>query len=91
MPKITDKQFAQPYVGSVDEMRAFLNPVRTVAQVTDIADTINTEDKYIGKQVFVSDAGGTGTTGQIFVAVGATAGALWSDPTGATAANITPV
>ena len=49
------KQFAQPYVGSPAEMQDFLNPARTTLQIADIANSVNTQNKYAGKTVFDTD------------------------------------
>jgi hypothetical protein len=79
MPAIDLKQFTQPYVGSKAEMQDFLNPVRTTAQLADIADLINTKDKYAGRMVWDS------TLGQPVWADGAAAGDTWSLATGVVA------
>lgn len=79
MPEIDLKQVAQPYVGSKDEMQDFLRPVRTTAQLADIADLINTKDKYPGQPVWDS------TLGQPVWADGAAAGDTWSLATGVVA------
>ena len=51
------KALAQPYVGSVAEFQAILFPTRTATQLADAADTINTADKFQGKQVYETTNG----------------------------------
>lgn len=70
------KAIAQPYVGTVDDFLDALFPVRTTAQLTAIADPINTRDKFVGRMVYDS------TLGQPVWADAATPGGTWSDATG---------
>ena len=72
MAQMTWKQFQQPYVGSIDDLRDLLWPVRTTAQLASITDAINTTDKFQGKQVFNS------TSGLVVVADLGTAAGTWS-------------
>lgn len=76
MPPIDLTQFAQPYSGSNADMQDFLHPTRTTVQLADIADLINTEDKFAGKPVFDT------TLGQPVWADGAAVGDTWSLSTG---------
>ncbi len=64
-------EFAQPYSGSNADMENFLVPKRTTAQLADVADSVNTLDKYTGKMAFNT------TTGKPVYAVAATAAAAW--------------
>jgi hypothetical protein len=53
MSELTNKRFAQPY-GGEDALTDFLHPSRTATQLADIADSINTKDKVLGKRCFES-------------------------------------
>ena len=46
------KKFAQPYTAQQDELTDLLFPSATTAQLANIADPINTQDKYQGKWVY---------------------------------------
>ena len=46
------REFAQPYVGTDDDMADFLNPARTTAQIADATSLINTLDKRVGRRCY---------------------------------------
>jgi hypothetical protein len=50
---ISNKSFGQPH-GSETDLTDFLYPSRTTAQLADIADSINTENKVLGKRCYES-------------------------------------
>lgn len=77
--KLRTSELAQPYNGSANDFADYFNPVRTTAQLADIADPINTEDKRAGRMVFDS------TLGQPVWADGPAAGDTWSLSTGVVA------
>ena len=54
MSVLDNKKFAQPYSANPDELMGLLFPSRTTAQLADIADTINTENKFLGKRCYES-------------------------------------
>lgn len=76
MPVVEYDILAQPYSPSGEELADFLFPVRTTAQLADIADPINTENKRVGRMVWNS------TTGVPVWADAATPGGTWSDSAG---------
>lgn len=76
MARLDSKKFAQPVTADPDELIDLLFPVRTTAQLADIADPINTRDKRVGKMVWNS------TTGVPVWADAATAGGTWSGSDG---------
>jgi hypothetical protein len=49
---MTMKQFSQPYVGSADDMQDLLMPARTTTQLADAADSVNTNNKFVGKRCY---------------------------------------
>ena len=51
MSEITNKKFGQPYC-TESELTDFLHPARTTTQLADIADSINTQDKVVGKHCY---------------------------------------
>ena len=57
MSEIDMTQFAQPYSGSNADMANFLVPKRTTVQLADATNSINTEDKYVGKIAFDTTLG----------------------------------
>ena len=61
----------------------FVLPATTVLELEDIADAINTTDKYVGKMVVVL------ASGLIFTASGAAAGDIWYASDGTT--DATPI
>ena len=65
------KKFAQPYTSDEDELISLLHPVATTTQLEDIADPINTQDKYQGKWVYNS------TSDLMVYASDGTAGGTW--------------
>jgi hypothetical protein len=80
MAAIDEERFAQPYIGTADDMYDFLQglmyPTATTAELAAIADPINTLRKRVGKLVF--DV----TLGQPVWADAATAAGTWSLSTG---------
>jgi hypothetical protein len=79
MAVLDQKKLAQPYTSEPSEFQDALFPVRTTAALADIANNINTEDKYVGRMVWNSD------TGLPVWADAATAAGTWSNATGAVA------
>jgi hypothetical protein len=65
------KKFAQPYTAQPSELTSVLFPTATTAQLADIGDPINTQDKYAGKWVLNT------TTSLMVYAIGATAASAW--------------
>lgn len=76
MSVVNFKLLAQPYIASPEEVEDFFFPVRTTAQLADIDDPINTENKRVGRMVWNS------TTGVPVWADAATPGGTWSDSAG---------
>ena len=81
---ISGYEFAQPYKGTVAEMRDFLNPARTTTQLADATDTINTENKYVGKRCYNL------TLGFDYIADGSGATDTWTLSDGLGATQVTP-
>lgn len=77
--RIDYKQLAQPYIGSVSDLQDVLFPARTTAQLAALTDSINVEDKFVGRMVFDT------TLGQPVWADGAAVGDTWSLSTGVVA------
>ena len=48
------KQLAQPFVVSPAEIQDFFFPARTTAQLADVADSVNTKNKFAGKRCYES-------------------------------------
>jgi hypothetical protein len=79
MAVLDQKKLAQPYTSEPSEFQDALFPVRTTAALADIANLINTDDKYIGRMVWDS------TLGQPVWADTAAAAGTWSLSTGVVA------
>lgn len=84
MPRIDFKQIAQPYIGSPEEVQDFLFPARTSAQLGDISDPINTENKFAGRVVFDT------TTSLPAWAAGSAPGDAWVSADITVGVDITP-
>lgn len=78
------RDLAQPYLGTIDDFRDALFPVRTTAQLSAATDPINTQGKYVGRQVFNS------TTGLPAWAQGAGATGVWASADITVGVDITP-
>lgn len=76
MAKLDAKKLGQPYTSDPAEYMDAMFPVRTTAQLADAADSINVDDKRVGKMVFDS------TLGQPVWADTAAATGTWSLSTG---------
>ncbi len=72
MAQMNWRIISQPYIGAEVDMQDTVFPARTTTELANVADRINTEDKYLGKMVFDS------TLGQPVFASGAAAAATWS-------------
>ena len=81
---ISEFAFAQPYKGTVADVREFLNPARTTAQLADVANSINTENKYVGKRCYES------TLQLDYIADGPLAADTWTLNDGLGATQVTP-
>ncbi len=71
MAQMNYRVLSQPYIGNEADMQDVLFPARTTTQLADVADSINTEDKFLGKVAFDT------TLAQPVYASGATAAAAW--------------
>jgi len=78
------KQLSQPYVGSEADMQELLSPSRTTAQLADIANSINTANKFLGKRVYES------TLQFDYIADGPLAADTWTLSDGLGATQVTP-
>lgn len=83
MGEITNKIFGQPY-GSESELTDFLYPSRTTAQLADIANSINTANKVLGKRVYES------TLQFDYIADGPLPADTWTLSDGLGATQVTP-
>ena len=81
---ISQFQFAQPYKGTVADMQDFLNPARTTAQLAAVGNSINTENKYLGKRCYES------TLQLDYIADGSAAADTWTLSDGLGATQVTP-
>ena len=84
MAQLDWKQFSQPYLGTVDDLRELLNPARTTTQLADIANTINTDNKFLGKRVYES------TLQFDYIADGPLAADTWTLSDGLGGTQVTP-
>jgi hypothetical protein len=78
------KQLSQPYVGTVAEIQDLLNPARTTTQLADVANSVNTENKYLGKRCYDL------TLSRDFVADGSAAADTWTLNDGVGSTQVTP-
>ena len=78
------QQLAQPYSGTVESLQDLLFPVRTATQIADVADPINTRDKFQGRQVYDS------TNQFSYIADGDAPADTWTLNDGLGATQVTP-
>jgi len=78
------QQLGQPYSGTVAAIQDLLFPVRTAVQILDVADEINTVDKFEGRQVYNS------TNQWIYIADGSLPADTWTLNDGLGATQVTP-
>ena len=83
MSRINMKRFAQPYTDEAS-MAEFIFPSRTTAQLADVADSINTENKFLGKRCYES------TLQLDYIADGPAAADTWTLSNGLGATQVTP-
>ena len=83
MGEITNKIFGQPH-GNELELTEYLHPHRTTAQLADIANSINTVDKVLGKHVYEE------TLGFGYIADGPLPADTWTLNDGLGATQVTP-
>ena len=81
--KINMKRFGQPYTDEAT-MAEFVFPSRTTAQLADVADSINTADKFLGKRCYES------TLQLDYIADGPAAADTWTLNDGAGLTQVTP-
>ncbi len=84
MAQLDWKQLSQPYLGTVDDLRELLFPARTTTQLADVANTINTENKFLGKRCYEA------TLQLDYIADGPAAADTWTLNDGAGGTQVTP-
>jgi len=84
MAELDYERFAQPYLGTAADLQALLSPSRTTAQLADIANSINTANKFLGKRVYES------TLQFDYIADGSAAADTWTLSDGLGATQVTP-
>ena len=84
MAELDWERFAQPYIGTVDDLRELLFPSRTTAQLADVDDSINTANKFLGKRVYES------TLQFDYIADGPAAADTWTLSDGLGGTQVTP-
>lgn len=78
------KALAQPYVGTLAEFQDILMPARATAELADVADSVNTANKFLGKRCYES-------TIQIdYIADGPAAADTWTLNDGIGSTQVTP-
>lgn len=78
------KQLAQPFVVTEAEIQDFFFPARTTTQLADVANSINTKNKFVGKRCYES------TLGFDYIADGSAAADTWTLSDGLGATQVTP-
>lgn len=84
MARLDNKKFAQPYTADPAELLDVLFPARTTAQLADIADSVNTDNKFLGKRCYES------TLQLDYIADGPLPADTWTLNNGLGATQVTP-
>ncbi len=84
MAELDWERFAQPYVGTAEDLQELLAPSRTTAQLAAIGDSINTANKFLGKRCYEA------TLQLDYIADGPLAADTWTLNNGLGLTQVTP-